>query len=278
MKEIIQKAVKQTNARMKKKRTKKMPMDLFAEFSKSPFDFKKDPILRLGKKKKSRSLDIQRWKVADFLSYVMEQVPNSFVRLQAYDKQQIKRLQDRITSNLEYHTKDATQKCDKKLLKQYLDWWISANVHIFKSVQISVDFFANEKSVREFFQTGSWMPVKTSQSLPEIIKQSKPPPRSYNSLYDAGGLKKLIYDAGVVDSHHFLCLRKNPEQAKKELRKLLFSLHPAFFEHVLKITLQKAPYSPDKKCDVFFIIKNSITKHKITGFDKSRFVNLFEKE
>ena len=280
MNKIIEQAIKKTESNMNKKRKKMVPMDLFPESG--LFNGKNDPIAKLHSKIVSRPSIIKKWKESDFISYLSENIKNSLIRLTAYDKLQLQKLQDRITENLEVHKNDKDAKCDNPMLKTYLDWWMDTyKSHYFEqNTRVTIDFVCNEKNVREFFRSGAWMAPKTTQTLSGVSSRIKPPSQSYEEIYYRGGLGKLLYEAGVIESYYFLVNKEQKPSAvvARELRRALKSLHSAVFEHVIQKTFSKAPYSANKCFDVKKLLKPVFLKRNFTKFNDFRYEALFEQE
>lgn len=282
MKEIL-KAARKARKEMAGKRKKLKKKDIFENLNADIFDKRQDDFLKIKPHKRSYSSNVTKWTSHDIICYMREKTQSNRICFDAYEKREIARLQDRITKNLEAYTNDKNSRCNNNLLKKYLDWWLFAHKSQINE-ETTVELFCNEKNVREFFRSGSWIPLETPQSSSILssdkMSSQEPSPELYSILYKAGGLKKLIYTAGIVDSYEFLILikKKKDLQAKNELRKTLLTLHPAVFEHVLQKTLQRAPYPKAKSFDVFEVVKHIISKRKLIEFRKERFNCLFEEE
>jgi len=262
-----------------KKNTRFVKRDMFP--IPSIFDFSKDQTDFVKKAKKKRPTNLSKWTNDDFLRYVKEKSNDSAVRSSAYDKSQLIRLRDYLTSNYELVKKDDIIS-DNELLKKFLDWWVSAYESYFKekNIKISSDSFCREKPVREFFKTSAWIVKKDADVMRVAIKKIKPRKMSYYNLYTAGGLGKLIYEAGIVDSCYFLKkeMSKSDAQITREIRKSLMTTHEATFSFIVEKTFKKAPYSQAKEFNVKNMIEPVLKKRKANEFLSLNFNSLFENE
>ena len=279
MNEIIDMAIEKAKMGDKKIRTKKVPMDLFENQNNKLFDFSKDYFTRF-KKIPARPLDLSKWKDNDFINFMRESLGKCHITSGPFDKMQITRLKDRITINLEVITRETNSKCDNQMLKRYLDWWLSIYRDKFQKENILVrsEHFCGESSVMEFFSLSAWKATEPSQTLAIKIKNTTPTPKSLVEMYKSGGIKKLLYEVGVIDSCDFLVRVKSKsiKESFTEIRKGLNGLHDAVFQYVVDKTIKHAPYECEKAIDFKKLIDPVLKRRQVNI--EMRIDSLFFKE
>jgi len=277
MKNLIDNAIRKTNTQMRKKTTKRrLRKDLFP--CGSIFDFSDDAV-NFVKTPRTRPLDVKNWKESDFISYFKSRIEKNLIRNAVYDKNCLLRLRDYLTINLEIATGDKESFCDNNLLKRYFDWWLINYGASGKEI-ISTEVFCKEKYVREFFKTESWDVTETSDTVATAFKNVSPPKMTPQETYSSGGLKKLIYEIGIIDSYYYLITseKKSSQDAFKEIRKSLNKVHDAVFHYVLKKTFTKAPYDIKKEMDLRKLLKPVLSKKGELKLEELQFDALFNKE
>ena len=278
--EAIDQAILRTKAGMKMKKKKKKVPDLFPS---SPlFDFSDDIILNKARKRRHQTSpsQIEKWKDSDFLSFLSKKLnSNTVITNAAYDKNQFLRLKDKLTNHLEKNTDNKKAKCDNRLLKTYIDWWIEAcsKYYIDSGAKISIDFFYKENHLRDFFQTSSWLPTQTPHVNSGSTNQKKGVKTSCRDTYRSGGINRLLYDMGIVDSHYYLSgvEGKNDSQSIQELKLAMFKMHEAVLSHVFEKTFRQK-YDAKKKFDLVKLLKSVINKRKMYEWKNYDFDSVFE--
>lgn len=265
--------------------TKVSKIDLFP-VEDEVFDFSKDITLRVKERSNKLSDDITKWTNKNFVLYLKSKITNSVINVSAYEFKLIDKARDELTLSYQCVEKNKELQSDNVMLKNYFDWWIESNEGYYtaRKLQITIRSITYEKFIHDFFNTSLWKGSKTNSGNAGATLVTKTslttPQNNWNDLYKAGGLNRLIYDAGVVDAFHYLLTEKNKtlEVATKELKTTLRSLHDAVFTHIIHKTLNKMPYSIEKKFDIENILPPIIKSKGMEMEFAINYNNLFKGE
>ena len=141
---------------------------------------------------------------------------------------------------------------------------------------ISTEFLCKENTVRQFAQTSLWKAPEPLDLIAVVTKNIKRPSEPYELIYKAGGINKLILEAGIVDSYHFLVNQENqkPSQVFLALSKVLIKMHEASLQYVISKTF-RTQYENKKKFDISKLLKPIIAKRGLLEYHELRYDSLF---
>lgn len=249
-------------SKMKKaKKTVFMKKDLFPD--NNIFDFSNDI---LSKKKYQHIFpdSLKKWNATDFVFYLKKEIPSGFIRNTAYDKNQILRMFDLITSNLINEQK--TTSCDNDMMKTYINWWVNKYKNYWdeKNVKISTEFLCKENIIRDFVRTIENKTTLKPSELPSV-EFPKATPTSIHENYLNGGISKILYNYGIVESYWHLINKEkyNSSVAIKSIKKSLISSHDEVFKYIVGKTAKLGPYQKEMQFDIDSIIEQVSIKKNI---------------
>lgn len=279
MNKLIENAVMRSSTAMKKLKIKRKTKEIFPD---NPvFDFTNDHMNKI-KPKRKLSDDLSKWKDDDFLIYLKSKFKYCLITVSVYDRDKISRVKDKLTKGIRVSTSDKKRSCDNITLKSYLDWCINffGSQLSSENKPVSSEVFCREDYARLFFESGTWIALKQSQLNSVPLKNTKRVQTTTKDNYRAGGLNKLIYDFGIIDSYYYLISeeKKTEKEALKEMRSVLSNLHEAVFIYIVEKTLKKCPYEEYKNLDVEKLIRPQFLKRGIKMFDSVKFNDMFVKE
>jgi hypothetical protein len=277
MNKLIENAAKKTFGAMKKINVKLKTKEIFSD--NSIFDFSTDMSNKIKPKRKI-SDNIESWSNDDFILYIKSKFKYSLISVCIADKEMLKRTRDKIRKGLVSLDFDKNEINDNNVLKIYIDWCFDSFGEQLGTLNRPFSSKELLDKVSVYFETGSWIALKNSQKAytaqtPQA--KAKTPP---SEIYKAGGLNKLIYEIGIVDSYYFLTsdIKKSPKDSLRELKAILKKSHDAVFNYVIEKTLRNKPYDKIKEFDLEKMIRPIFEKRKINIFDSIDFNKIFNKE
>lgn len=229
--ELIIKAIKE-----KKKNT---PID---------FDFPEpDVIEKWAKRKKSlesfKGKQIEEWTNVDFLRY-LDYMLKDFGVIRSKDN--TRRDSDKINHLHDRLVKKITVDMNNGILKEFLEWWCSIWAPRLSGSEFNLNLLIQDYQIDRF---SSRYKLGAVEDIPVTVASESTFSPSDDSIYELGGLPLLIMKRGLVIGYRML--RKHQiAHADEVMSRTIEQFSKEVCTHVLKLTLQGAPYPKSDEIDL----------------------------
>ncbi len=259
--QMILNAMSQSSPRKRSKKMDEVEPDLFCAR-------KDDPIWKLSesmaRKKKHARKPLREWTSADLLKHLNEILSIHDLRLEraaARDREVMSSLYDQFV--------DCLPEMSNKVMKDYLEWWVSCYAPTMHDREIYVNLLTQENYLKKFLQRYNVTPTTTAPT------QERPAPGVDDAtLYKMGGLPMLLVSKGIVVSCRLL-ERLDEKDIFIRISKALRELPKNVLMDVMETTASGSPYDPSDEVDFVSLARPALSFYGLNNYLKLQYKQHF---